>query len=111
MAIFTWTPDRAASSETEAKVLSAPFGDGYSQEVPDGLNNMPETWELTFSVRTTAEIKAIRDFLVAHKGATYFTWTTPAGDTLKFTCKKWRATWGTSADNSITCTFKQDFRL
>jgi phage-related protein len=111
MAVFTWVPDKDAAREAEAKVLSAGFGDNYSQDLPDGINSVSETWDLAFTVRSLTEIKAIEDFLAAQKGSTYFTWTTPRADTLKFKCTKWKATYRTPTDNSLTCTFKQTFQL
>lgn len=109
MPTFTWVPDQDPERAVEARVLSASFGDGYEQRLRDGLNSMPETWTLEFTTRTSTEIRAIEDFLEALAGVSNFDWVTPRGDTKKFTCKAWKSRYRHVRENSLSCTFKQDF--
>lgn len=91
MAVFTWFPDASVSVETEPVVRAAKFGDGYEQRVPDGINTMPEKWDLTFT-GTREEIDPIAAFLRTHKGSLAFDWTTPDEMTGRFICRSWRKT-------------------
>lgn len=105
---FTWFPDANHSASVEPSVSSARFGDGYEQRVENGINNMPETWSLTFT-GTRVEIKAIDDFLKSHAGARAFLWTTPDEDTGKFICRRWNKGRDRAVKASISCDFVQVF--
>lgn len=73
---FTWCPRVEPDGTSRFRVLSARFGDGYSQEVGDGINNETRSWPLEF-VGYEREIKPIRDFLRRHAGFRPFLWTPP----------------------------------
>lgn len=73
-----YTPDR--------RTLEAPFGDGYSQNVNDGINSLNEEWAMKFSHRPKADIAAIKTFLDTVGKVTPFYWTAPI-DTV---AKLWR---------------------
>ena len=109
MAEFTWIPDRAAALEAKATVNKAKFGDGYEQRTPEGLNNVGDDWSLSFTVRTKAEILAIRAFLKARKGSEAFDWTNPFGEAGKYTCEQWSASVEHDTDCSLQATFHQVF--
>lgn len=70
---FNWRVESATSGETTFDVTKVKFGDGYSQEVPQGINNVMRTWDITVS-GYTSEIAPIVAFLDAHAGATRFLW-------------------------------------
>lgn len=109
MPTFTWTPDRGASKDTTTRVNSASFGDGYTQRVGDGLNNVKEMWSLSFTLRTKIEINAIDDFLIARKGYENFDWTNPRGVSKKYVCSRWSPTYNHDGDCSISMSFEEDF--
>lgn len=88
MAEFTWLPDADHTKSMEPKVESATFGDGYSQSVPNGINNAPETWQLTFT-GPVSEGDAIDAFLKQHAGCYAFDWRTPENVMARFICRKW----------------------
>lgn len=90
MAVFTWVPDWGAQVEVEPRVLVSRFGDGYTQRVADGINTMPEVWNLSFTLRSSSEATAITDFLKAQGGTTAFDWTTPEGLAKRFVCPSWK---------------------
>lgn len=110
MALFTWTPDQGVTKEVTPRIKSTKFGNGYSQDVVDGMNPIDEVWPLMFSLRTKAEILAIDDFLTDNIGV-YFTWVTPEGVTKKFVCKKWTVNYMHDGDNSLSATFELVYRL
>lgn len=100
-------PDKGCSKEQAPRVLTARFGDGYSQDIPDGINHILEKWSLSFTLRTKAVIDTIDDFLFAQGGTTAFTWVTPEGKTKKFKCKTWSVSRVHDQDNSLTCKFEE----
>ncbi|MBN3758156.1 phage tail protein [Paraburkholderia sp. Tr-20389] len=74
--IFSWQPCVEAQGQTRYAVRKARFGDGYSQVVPQGLNNIAQTWQLSFR-GTGREIMAIQTFLDATRGSEPFYWRAP----------------------------------
>lgn len=109
MALFTYIPDQGATRDVKARVEKTPFGDGYAQSLPEGANNVFETWKLSFTLRRRSEISAIELFLRNHLGSSKITWTTPAGDTLDFVCETWSASYNHDYDCSLTATFEQRY--
>jgi len=78
MAVFPDIPPDFDTKRTKNfRVLSAPFGDGYSQVVGDGINTQTEMWKVSFSDRPRAEIQQIVSFLDSVGAETAFSWTPP----------------------------------
>jgi phage-related protein len=75
---FKWLPIGQPAGQVSFRVRSAQFGDGYSQEVADGINNKVQSWPLQFT-GSKAEMQALTDFLDAHGGYRAFYWTPPLG--------------------------------
>lgn len=76
METFTWSPRIAAQGTTDFRVLTAQFGDGYSQRVGDGLNTEVQKWNLEFT-GTDTYISPIATFLRRHQGFKSFSWRPP----------------------------------
>lgn len=104
---FTYAPDFGATLTEKPRVLSARFGDGYSQEVGDGINVRLKSWSLTFGTRTDAEVAPILAFLRARNGIEGFNWTDPDGYTGVFICREWQRVPVRSGINSVTATFEE----
>lgn len=68
---FTWCVDARATQDTQIITKSTQFGDGYEQVSSDGINNIRTSWPLT-KTGYLAEIDAIYDFLIEHKGVIPF---------------------------------------
>ena len=68
---FTWCVDAGASRTTELKTNTVSFGDGYEQVSSFGINNARTAWQVAKTAKL-AEIDAIYDFLIEHKGVTPF---------------------------------------
>ncbi|EKU29876.1 phage tail protein [Alcaligenes sp. A-TC2] len=73
---FTWCPMKGPDGSSAFRTFSVQLGDGYVQEVGDGINNEMRTWPLQFS-GLEGEIKPIREFLRRHAGFRPFRWTPP----------------------------------
>lgn len=71
------TPDKSFAREVAPAVLTAKFGDGYEQRIPDGINTVRETISLTFSSRPKAEIDDIKAFLDTTQSVTKFSLIVP----------------------------------
>ena len=71
------TPDKAMTKNSQPKILTATFGDGYDQRVADGINTLNETYNLSFKTRTKEDIDDIVLFLDTQKGVSKFILTLP----------------------------------
>jgi phage-related protein len=67
-------PDKGLKSDQQPRILKAVYGDGYEQRVAAGINNIPESWNLTWKNRTSAEANKIVRFLEEQGGVTAFDW-------------------------------------
>jgi phage-related protein len=67
-------PDRGQKLDTQPDVYKSTYGDGYEQRVGKALNNIKETWSLSWKNRTTAESNKIIKFLEDQGGVTAFDW-------------------------------------
>ena len=71
------TPDRGVSTDQSPRVLKAAYGDGYEQRVAAGINNLPESWSLTWNTRSLNNANKIIKFLEDQGGVTAFDWYPP----------------------------------
>mgnify|MGYP003109826395 FL=1 len=106
---FTWTPSYNQSAQISPRVLSVRFGDGYTQRIPDGINNNLLNLELSFENRTEKEATAILHFLNARRGAEAFAYTPPSPyQTQKmFICKSFDSTFIFNDNFSIKAKFEE----
>jgi len=109
METFSHLPSTSARKSKAPRVLSVQFGDGYSQRAGDGINLQPQTWSLTFAVRSNTVAAAIELFFETEKGFTSFDWTPPGGSSAKFICREWSRSYDDYDVNSITATFDEVF--
>ncbi|MFC0282268.1 phage tail protein [Camelimonas abortus] len=61
-------PPSKSVDRPEVKVLTAEFGDGYTQSAGDGMNNIRRVLTLTWDNLTPAQAGAIETFLRNHNG-------------------------------------------
>lgn len=104
------SPDQSLPVQMAVKVREFQYGDGYTQSVADGINNLTQEFNVAFSNRSQATIQAIDDFLRGQVGAWFF-WTTPRGETLRFKCFTWVPNYETAPNCSLTAKFMQTFEL
>lgn len=102
------SPDHGATLNLEPRVRTTSFGDGYNQEVPDGINDLVEKWDVSFSNRQKSIIDSIDTFFRENRGVA-FDWSNPDGVIIKVKCRAWSKTVNHSMDSSMTATFVQDF--
>ena len=70
-------PDRGVSTEQAPRILSANYGDGYEQRIAAGINNLPESWSLSWNSRPNADANKIIKFLEDQAGVSSFDWYPP----------------------------------
>jgi phage-related protein len=108
MSDFTWLPTIGFTKDTTPKVKTSKFGDGYSQRVPDGINNMVQAWNLQFQAQTLTTAAAIENFLSSKQGVYNFTWTPPGESSeVRVICTKWTKTYDSSISRTISATFER----
>lgn len=107
---FTYTPSKGISSSSKPRVVSAQFGDGYSQRVPDGLNSVVKEWDLSFNSNPVNKANSIVKFFEDRKGSEPFLWT-PPGETTQYLviCQEWNMVYQTHLSRTVTAKFKQVF--
>ena len=122
MTLATFTPPRnpdpGLRDKPEIKVLSAGFGDGYTQDSLDGINAERSVVTLTWSYLSASEYQGLVAFHQAQgKGTIPFLYTLPGeASPVKWT---WRdiSKGFTFTDSSgailytITATFRQSFNI
>lgn len=106
--VFTWCPHVDPEGTTAFRVLSARFGDGYAQEVGDGINNETQSWPLQF-IGYRSQIEPIRDFLRQHAGFRPFLWTPPMGDEGLYVCREFQLRAMGGKAYTLSATFEQRF--
>ena len=108
MAEFTWLPTVGFSTDINPSVNKVQFGEGYSQRVPSGINNIMQSWNVSFNSQSIATANAIDAFLSSKYGTNSFTWI-PPGETIevKVLCPKWTKTYESSISRSISATFER----
>ena len=74
--VFNWSPRVGSSGDDQPDVLESKFGNGYSQRLSVGINNVAGAYTVSFT-GGEAYIKPIREFFKRHKGANHFLWTPP----------------------------------
>jgi len=106
---FTWqAAGPGAQGDVTLRIRSARFGDGYSQEVADGIHNKIQNWPMKFS-GTKARVLQIQDFLDRHGGYISFYWTPPLGVQGLYKAKKYTPAVEAAGVYSISATFEQAF--
>lgn len=102
----------AAGSGKEAKpaVLTASFGDRYSQRTGDGINPLPRDFAYRSIPLTPAQAAALDAFLAARKGYAPFLFTVPfEPKPRQFVCPTWRLDQASPTLWTLTATFQENF--
>lgn len=97
--------DRGAGRTTQRRVLSAKFGDGYEQRVLDGINNIEETYDVSFRNRSKAEINTIADFLDDQQPSSFTFYI--GEDTVKVVCDSYSISYSNDEVYSLSSQFRR----
>ncbi len=74
---FSWLPSYNFSNDFSPTIKKIAFGDGYTQRIPQEVNNNLLNLNLTFEGRKTKEARAIVHFLNQRQGSESFLYTPP----------------------------------
>ena len=106
-------PAKTLTKQSNPRVRIQKFGDGYEQRLVDGINNINETYSLTFANRAKEEADDIIAFFDTKAGATAFDFTIPdtnAGGnerTIKVVCDSWSVSFTNNEFHNIQTTFRR----
>lgn len=110
----TVCPDINLQRSSKPRVLRASFGDGYELRAADGINNINETFSVTFNNREDTEIDDIVALFEYYKGVTAFNYTYPdtnnGGETtIKVVCDDFTQTYVRDGYGAVTASFRKVF--
>ena len=65
------------------RILEAKYGSGLGQRAGDGINNIQDSWAITYDNLTASQYSTLIAAFDAAYGVQYFTWTPPNESTAK----------------------------
>ena len=103
------TIDRGFNKKTTQRVLTAQFGDGYSQRVRHGINPKDDIFRVTFKNRSSTEINRLAKFFDSFAAKAFpFTVTDFDGETqMKVTCEDYSISYIQTTVHNLSATFKR----
>lgn len=102
--------DKGFSRTSSPRVHTMSFGDGYEQRLADGINNLTQTMNVSFSTRPKAEIDDLVAFFESLGGVSKFRMTiddSNGNETIKVICRQWNQTWAYDNFYSLSATFER----
>jgi len=112
-----YVPDRNIQRTSKPNVHKIQFGDGYEQRLQRGINNLMETYQISFNNRPNSEIDTIIDFFDLKAGVTAFDFTVPDTTenggltTIKVVCEDYSQTYFNLEVNSCRATLRRVYEL
>lgn len=104
--------DRGAARTVTQRVLTAQFGDGYSQRVKAGINPTDESFNVKFGNRSRANVNKLAAFFDRQSGSKFnlvITEHNESDNTIKVVCDQYNITYVNSEMHTITATLKRVF--
>jgi phage-related protein len=110
---FIWVPSYSTGLTWRPALKSLQFGEGYDQDLPDGIQNVKLMYDVVFVKIDDDELAEIVAFIKARGGNIPFFWTPPPphDDLLKFKCKEYRLSYDESNHTTLTLPFIQTFNV
>lgn len=106
---FIWKPSYDFENDNKPRIKTIQFGDGYSQDIRDGINNLLLNYNFNFNNRDLREATAILHFLTTRSGSESFLFLCPMprGVNFRFKVKQWTDKQNFFNNYSITAAFTQ----
>lgn len=103
------TPDQGMDVNSEPRFISTAFGDGYKQEIPDGINALQRKMSPRWTNAKYAEANPIIAFLEAKSLTREPFWWTPNGETSPraLKCLKFTYSWKKGRYCDISADFEE----
>jgi len=108
MQVFPYLPSFPINESSQPRAARTAFP-SYEQRTTFGINPLQDTWDLSFSARTTSDRNDIYAFLAARRGAEPFEWTTPFNETGSFVCTSWEISLDSCFLNTLTAKFELQY--
>ena len=109
--IFWARPNIGGERNTEPRVQSVRFGDGYELRVRDGINTGPITWSgLVFTASFEEHDRQVK-FIEDCAGVDSFAWVDPRGEERRYVCRRWVARQAVPGVYELSCDFEEVFDL
>lgn len=104
--IFKWKVKPGMGIESEPRVRTVRFGDGYEQRRPDGFNTNQKKYSIMLSPKN-GDALLVCEFLEKQGGMTVFLWKPPHQiHMITVLCRKWSSSVG-ALRTEITAEFEQ----
>lgn len=106
---FEAVADRGLGRQSQHRVLTSKFGDGYEQRVRDGINTKDETFNISFNNRSADEINLIAAYLDSKAGLNFtLTITNLTGnEAIKVVCDTYNISYIQETVHSLQTTFRR----
>ena len=101
--------DRGLGRQSQHRILTSKFGDGYEQRVRNGINTKEDTFNLSFNNRLAEEINLIAAFLDLKAGLN-FDLVIPnlaGNETIKVVCETYNISYVQETVHSLQTTFRR----
>lgn len=104
---------QSSQMSTEYMVDEIQYNNGYSQRAKKGINNVVDTWSVSWDAITSAEFTTVKTAFDTAAGVDYFTWTPPGSVSSKKFKVSSISSMSPKSGNyySISVTLKQVFDL
>ena len=107
--VFSYAIEARPSGRVAFDVLTADFGDGYTQSAANGINNRSKDWDIkatgSLDGSEGMDVGGIKAFLDARQGWQAFEWETPDGSTDLFRCLNYSLAHLSANIYTLTATF------
>ncbi|MGY2048921.1 phage tail protein [Methylobacterium sp. JK268] len=99
-----------SSKPGKAAVLTASFGDRYSQRTGDGINPLARDFNYRSILLPADKIQRLEAFLVERAGYKPFTFQVPFEPAPRqFICDSWNTDYSDALYSTLTATFRENF--
>jgi phage-related protein len=110
--ILTDKISQSSQAGREYRVTKIKFGNGYEQRAKDGINNIVDSWSLTWDNLSQTDMNSLSAFFDSLGGTTYFTWQAPTDSaSKKWTVSKWTASVLAGTRYSVNVSIEQIYDL
>ena len=107
--IFYWPVTTDSSGDAEFGMHTAKFGDGYEQNVPAGINNEKQSWNVVCNGYRPYVIDTVLAFVRGRKGRA-FRWTPPGAVQGWYKCPRYQVKNEGGNYYIVTFTFEQTYK-
>lgn len=102
--------DFSSTQQVDFAIKENEFTAGYTARDVDGINNVRDTWNVSFSELSLAEMEVLWDFLTETKGYIAFYWTPPREEApRKWCCMKLTRSSTSSNSWTVQAVFQEQF--